>query len=165
MAKTFKVIKYTRKTKSGVFEYDMVLDTSRFGKQLSRAQFALDVMVMNDMLPYMPMDTGQFINVTRAMSASIAGTGKVVAAAPPFGRFLYEGKTMVDEKTGSPWARKGARKVLVSQYTAKSIKASPNLDFSTGANPDAQPHWFEVAKEKHGSRWIAKTKKTGGGGK
>ncbi len=64
---------------------------------------------------HMPMQTGQFINVTKAMSAAVAGTGKVVAAAPPMGRFLYEGRTMVDEKTGSPWARKGARKVLVSQ--------------------------------------------------
>ena len=41
---------------------------------------------------HMPMQTGQFINVTKAMSAAVAGTGKVVAAAPPMGCFLYEGK-------------------------------------------------------------------------
>ena len=158
MAEKYRVIKYTRKTKSGIFEYDMVLDLTRFGQQLSRAQYELDTMVMTDMVPYMPMQTGQFINVTRAMSASYAGTGRVVAAAPPFGRFLYEGKTMVDEKTGSPWARKGARKVLVSQYGGKT-NAKPELTYTRG-----QSHWFEAAKKKHVNEWIAKVKKTGGGG-
>lgn len=160
MAKTFKVIKYTRKTKSGIFEYNMVLDLTRFGSQISQAQYELDSMVMTDMVPYMPMQTGQFINITRSMSQAIAGTGKVVAAAPPFGRFLYEGNTMVDELTGSPWARKGARKVLVSQYSGKT-NAQPKLTYANGR----QSHWFEEAKKQHGKQWIAKTKETAGGGK
>lgn len=160
MAKQFKIIKYTRKTKSGIFQYDMVLDMSRFGAQLSKAQFELDSMVMTDMIPYMPMQTGTFINVTKAMSAAYAGTGTVVAAAPPIGRFLYEGKTMVDEMTGSPWARKGARKVLVSQYSGKT-NAKPNLTYANGR----QSHWFDEAKERHVKEWVAHTKKTAGGGK
>ena len=159
MAERYKVIKYTRRAKSGVFEYDLVLDLTRFGPQLSKAQYELDSMVMTSMVPFMPMRTGQFINVTRAMSASYAGTGKVIAGAPPFGRFLYEGKTMVDEVTGSPWARKGVRKVLVSQYSGRT-NASPNLTYSGGRSS----HWFEKAKEKDANKWIAKVKKTGGGG-
>lgn len=159
MAKSYKIIRYSRKTKSGVFEYDMVLDLTKFGKQLSAAQFELDSMVMTDMVPLMPMETGLFIDVTRAMSASIAGTGKVVAAAPPMGRYLYEGKTMVDEVTGSPWARKGAKKVLVSQYSGKT-NASPNLTYANGR----QSHWFEEAKKQHGAEWVAHVKKNAGGG-
>ena len=155
----YKIIKYTKKSKSGIFEYDMVLDLTRFGQQLSKAQFELDTMVMTDMVPLMPMETGLFIDITRAMSASYAGTGKVVAAAPPAGRFLYEGKTMVDEKTGSPWARKGARKVLVSQYGGKT-NAKPDLTYSHGR----QSHWFEAAKERNSKKWIAHVKKTAGGG-
>ena len=160
MAKQFRVIKYTREKKSGIFEYDLVLDLTRFGPQLSKAQYELDSMVMDDMVPYMPMQTGQFINVTKAMSASYAGTGRVVAGAPPFGRFLYEGNTMVDEKTGSPWARKGARKVTVSQYSGKT-NAQAKLTYSNGR----ESHWFEKAKEQHGKAWVAKVKKTAGGGK
>lgn len=155
----YKIIKYTRKSKSGVFAHDMVLDLTRFGPQLSKAQFELDTMVMTDMVPLMPMETGLFIDVTRAMSASYAGTGSVVAAAPPAGRFLYEGKTMVDEKTGSPWARKGARKVLVSQYGGKT-NAKPELTYSHGR----QSHWFETAKERNSKKWIARVKRTGGCG-
>ncbi len=136
----------------------MDIDLNRFEQQFSRAQFELDSMVMTDMVPYMPMETGLFIDITRAMSAAVAGTGKVVAAAPPMGRFLYEGKTMVDEKTGSPWARKGARKVLVSQYAGKT-NAKPNLTYAHGR----RSHWFEEAKKQHGGQWIRKTKRTAGG--
>lgn len=138
----------------------MVLDLTRFGPQLEKAQYDLDSMVMTDMTPFMPMETGQFINVTKAMSAAYAGTGIVVAAAPPFGRFLYEGKTMVDELTGSPWARRGARKVLVSQYSGKT-NARPNLTYARGR----KSHWFEESKKQNAKKWIAKTKKTAGGGK
>ena len=62
------------------------------------------------MVPYMPHETGTFINVTRAKSASLAGTGMVCAGTGPMGRFLYYGKGMVDELTGSPWARKRGKK-------------------------------------------------------
>jgi hypothetical protein len=151
-----KRIRYVRDGE--ILGIDMDIDLSRFYDQYSRAQFELDSMVMTDMVPYMPMEKGLFIDITRAMSAAVAGTGKVVAAAPPMGRFLYEGKTMVDEKTGSPWARKGARKVLVSQYTGKT-NAKPNLTYAHGR----QSHWFEEAKEQNGKQWIAKTKRTAGG--
>ena len=154
--KNLKTIRYTRD--GNVFEIDMLIDMSRFEEQFSRAQFELDSMVMTDMVPYMPMESGMFIQITRAMSAAVAGTGKVVAGAPPMGRFLYEGKTMVDEKTGSPWARKGARKVLVSQYAGKT-NAKPNLTYSHGRSS----HWFEEAKKQHGGQWISKTKRTAGG--
>lgn len=133
------------------------LDPSRLKGNVQKAQFALDSQIMTDMVPDMPMQTGTFINETRAQSAAIAGTGKVVAAAPPMGRFLYEGKTMVDEKTGSPWARKGAKKVLVSQYAGKTA-ARENLTYSNGRTS----HWFEKAKREHLHEWVDIVGKTMG---
>lgn len=127
------------------------VDLSRFEKQYGRAQFALDSMIMTSMVPYMPHQTGTFINVTKAMSAAIAGSGTVIAAAPPFGRFLYEGKVMVDEQTGSPWARPGARKIV----TDRDLKYS---------NPKATAHWFDTANDKHGKSWVKAVKKIAGGG-
>lgn len=76
------------------------LDLQRFEKQLQDAQYNLDNMVMTSMVPIMPMQTGNFIDITRGMSAARAGSGKVIAAAPPYGRFLYYGKVMVDSETG-----------------------------------------------------------------
>ena len=127
------------------------IDMSRFEEQFEKAQFYLDNQVMNDMVPYMPMQTGAFINLTRARSAALAGSGVVVAAAPPQGRFLYEGKVMVDPETNSPWARKGAKKVV----TDKPL---------TYGNLIATPHWFDTAKKNHGKHWIEETKKIAGGG-
>lgn len=132
-------------------DIEMRINLSRFEKQFEEAQYALDSMVMEDMVPYMPHQTGTFINVTRAMSAALAGSGKVVAAAPPMGRFLYEGKVMVDPVTGSPWARAGAKKIVTDR------------DLKYG-NPKATPHWFDTAKEKHGKSWIREVKKIAGGG-
>lgn len=127
------------------------VDLSRFESQYTQAQFYLDSQVMTDMVPYMPMQTGSLINRTRAESAALAGTGVVCAAAPPYGRFQYYGKVMVDEITGSPWARKGAKKVV----TTRDLKYS---------NPKATPEWFETAKERQGKAWIQHVKDIAGGG-
>lgn len=127
------------------------ISLDRFGRQYQDAQFWLDSQVMTDMVPYMPHQTETFVNITRAMSAALAGSGEVVAAAPPTGRFLYEGKVMVDPVTNSPWARKGAKKVVTER----------DLTYS---NPKATPHWFDTAKQSHGKSWIDGVKKRAGGG-
>lgn len=134
----------------------MVLNLDRFEGQFSRAQYLLDSTVMQSMIPYMPMQTGNFISVTKGMSDAIAGSGKVVAAAPPMGRFLYEGLLMVDELTGSAYARKGAKKVLA--------QGPVNLQFSKHANKKVTAHWFEAAKKDHGSQWVKAVKHEAGGG-
>ena len=135
---------------SGDIKADVSL--SRFEKQFQDAQYWLDGQVMNDMVPYMPHRDGIFVNLTRMRSAALQGTGKVVAGAPPQGRFLYEGKVMVDPVTGSPWARKGAKKVVTERPL-------------TYSNPKATPHWFDTAKDAHGKEWVKGVKKIAGGGK
>lgn len=127
------------------------VNLSRFSKQFQEAQFALDGQIMHDMEPLMPRQTGTFINITRARSAALAGSGVVYAAAPPYGRFLYEGKVMVDPETGSPWARPGAKKIVTER----------DLTYS---NPQAVPHWFDKAKERHGKEWVEIVKEKAGGG-
>lgn len=130
------------------------IDPTRTNRNLSNAQYKLDTAIMTSMKPYMPMDKGNFINSTSAMSAALAGTGQVVAGAPPQGRFLYEGNVMVDELTGSPWARKGAKKVLVSQYSGKTNVKNNRLQMSKAHNPDATDHWFNAAKKADLGKWV-----------
>lgn len=160
MAKNIKKTHHKFEYKDKDISCSMTLDLGRLDGQLSKAQYELDSMVMTSMVPFMPHNDGTFINITRAMSASIAGSGKVVAAAPPMGEFLYRGKGMVDSKTGSPWARPGAKKVLVSQYGGKT-RAKEDLTFS---NKKAQPEWFEAAKRADKAKWVRKVKKIAGGG-
>ena len=140
------------------------LDMHRFEEQFRRAQYQLDGAVMNSMVPFMPMITGSFINTTRAASAAIQGSGEVYAAYGPQGRFLYEGKTMVSPSTGSTYAKKGEKKVLVSQYGGKT-RAKELLTYTKQAQPEAQSHWFDAAKKKDGKKWVRGVKETAGGGK
>lgn len=156
-------IKFSYEDKGPNIEVNMHINLSRFVTQLDTAQYALDSQVMLDMIPYMPKQTGTFIDVTQGKSASMAGTGTVVAAAPPMGRFLYEGEIMVDEKTGSPWARKASKKIKASEYSAWEGK-STKLVYNKSENHDAQSHWFEAAKKKHAEDWIEMVKEEGGGG-
>ena len=147
-------IKTNYQDKKPNHEIRMEINLDRFEKQYNKAQFGLDSMVMTDMVPYMPMQTGTFINVTKAMSAALAGSGLVVAAAPPMGRFLYEGKVMVDPETNSPWARKGAKKIVTEK----------DLQYNKNAHPKATGHWFDAAKKAHGEEWVNYVKKVAGGG-
>lgn len=140
------------------------LSLSRFDEQYKKAQYQLDGDVMTSMVPFMPMISGSFINTTRAASAAVQGSGQVYAAYGPQGRYLYEGKVMVDEVTGSPFARKGAKKVLVSQYAGKTA-AKENIEYTHQAHPKAQDHWFDAAKAADGKKWVRRVKATAGGGK
>lgn len=150
---------------SGNMKADVSLD--RFSAQFNDAQFWLDSQIMTDMVPYMPMQSGDFIQRTRAMSASMAGTGSVVAAAPPMGRFLYEGKKMVNAATG-----KGPQKIPTGpgEYVwrwpkgAKLSATNQPLELSKNAHPKATDHWFDAAEKAHGKAWISGVKKRAGGG-
>lgn len=123
---------------------DIRVDMDRLENNFNRAQYALDSAIMTSMEPLMPMETGQFIAVTKGMSAAVAGTGQVVAAAPPSGRFLYEGKAMIGRYSKSAWAKKGEKKVL----------SGGSLTYTRGG-----PKWFDKAKAKDGDNWARIVKK------
>lgn len=163
MAKKIKMLPVKNiRVKSG--DITVSLNPDRFEKQFQQAQYLLDSTIMTDMEPFMPKQEGNFINKTKAASAAVAGSGLVYAAYRPEGRFLYYGKEMVDIVTGSPFARKDAKKVLVSEFKGKT-NAKEDLNLSRGANPRAQPEWFEAAKATNKDRWIRLVKKTAGGGR
>lgn len=150
----------------GTLSIDANIDLGRIEGNIRKAQYFLDSQVMTDMVPYMPMQTGNFIQRTRAMSAAVAGSGIVVAAAPPMGRYLYMGKVMVDSETG-----KGPMRIEVSpgEYIfrfrkgAKLVATDRDLKFSKAANPKVQKQWFDAAKRDHGKEWVKEVKKIAGG--
>lgn len=126
------------------------VDMDRLSDQFNKAQLELDSMVMTSMVRFMPFQDGTFINETKAQSAAMAGTGWVCAGVPPMGRFLYEGKVMVGERTRSAWAELYEKKVVTNK----------NLTYSNGR----QSHWFEAAEKADKKNWIRTTKKIAGGG-
>lgn len=147
-------------------EVKIRINLDRFSKQFQRAQYVLDGQVMNSMIPFMPMITGQFIDVTRSASAAIQGSGRVYAGVGPQARYLYEGKVMVDSKT-----MKGPYKistgpgeyVLRFRKGSKLIATKRPLNYSKTAHPQATDHWFNPAKKKDKRKWIKMVKSIAGG--
>lgn len=121
------------------------LDMDGAEKAMRRAQYALDGAIMQSMIPFMPKVTGDFIQRTVAKSAAVQGTGTVYAGVGPEGRFLYEGKVMVDPVTGSTYARPGAKKIVTER----------ELNYNKLTNPDVQKEWFLAAKRRDMKNWIA----------
>lgn len=103
----------------------------------SKAEHVLAIQVESDTVPYVPALTGSMTQRTRAI-------GNTVVYPGPYARYLYYGKLMVDPDTGSPWAKKGATKVLTDR----------NLVFSQAMHPNAQAHWCEASKAQNLEKWV-----------
>lgn len=156
------------KSSSKNCDIQMEVDFGRIEDNLNRAQYLLDSAVMNSMIRFMPKQTGTFINATLEKSQSLAGSGKVVAAAPPMGRFLYEGVKMVDSVTGKgPIPIEISPKEVIYRFRkgAKLEPSTERLKYSTHANPDATDHWFDAAKAADGEDWVEMVKSVADGGK
>lgn len=131
--------------------------------KLKLAQYWLDSQIMTDMISLMPMDTGTFIHNTVSRSQSLAGTGLVCAGAPPMGRYLYEGKVMVDSETG-----KGARRMVLKTGEViyrhrKEATLVPTDRPLTYSRAGVVPHWYEEAKRQHFDEWVEGVQKILGG--
>ena len=138
---------------------DIHVDLSKYNDRFKQAQWELDNMIMTSMIPYMSIQTGTLINTTRAQSASLAGSGVVIAASKPYGRYQYFGKKMVDSQTG-----KGPRLIPNVGYRyRKGATLVPTSQPLTYSNPEATPEWFETAKKNHLQEWIKKVEEVIGG--
>lgn len=139
---------------------EITISLKRFEPLFQKAQYALDNAIMSSMEPYMPMQTGSLIQRTRAESSALAGTGIVVAAVAPYGRYLYFGHKMVNSATG-----KGPRYIPTIGYRwprgATLIATSEPLTYGRAS---ATPLWFETAKQKHGKDWVGVVQRVIDGG-
>ena len=122
------------------------IDLGRFSRQFEDAQIWLGETVLEDCKPYMPLRTGSM-----QQRSKVNYDGTQVEFPGPYARFQYGGKVMVDSVTNSPWARKGAKKVLTDRPL-------------TYSQPTATSHWFDTAKAAHGEYWVSEVKRKAGGG-
>lgn len=98
--------------------------------------------VLRRIIKYMPYQTGMTIKVTVAQTD--VRRPLIVTNTPP-ARFLYHGKLMVSDVTGSPWARKGETKHVVN---------TP-LRYSKTKNPKAGPYWDRALSAAEGPAMAA----------
>lgn len=73
---------------------------SRFNGRFQLAQIWLDRQMVEKMQPVVPYKTGVFLSKINAANAGKYGSGEVVTAVPPQGRYLYPG---INYRTGLPF--------------------------------------------------------------
>ncbi len=115
----------------------VMIDLSSYGKKFDEVQEWFGQRVLQDCLPKVPIRSGSL-----RQRSYVAEGGKAVVFPGPYASFLYKGKVMVDPETGSPWARKGVKKVS----TDRPLKYS---------DPGATDHWFDATKAEFGQQWIS----------
>lgn len=112
------------------------IDPKLIAKRTPKADHILALQAAKDTEKFAPKLTGKMRLDTKVEGARII--------YPPPAGYLYRGKLMVDLATGSPWASKGATKVLTDR----------NLVLNhPGVDPDAQDHWFEASKALNMDKW------------
>ena len=97
---------------------------------------------VNRITKYMPMGTGALIKITQAQT--VIRRPEIVTRAPQ-ARFLFRGKLMVSDVTGSAWARKGETKHAVDK----------DLTYDRGKNPMAGPRWDKALSAHEGKALAA----------
>lgn len=115
----------------------------------TRVEQALAVEVAKDTSPYVPMKTGVLDNSTRV-------EGNKVVYSTPYARYLYEGKVMVDAKTGRGPMRivdKNGNEYIRFPKGATLRPTSRSLDISTAVHPKATSHWLEASKAQNLGKW------------
>lgn len=109
----------------------------KLAQACTKAEHIVATQVRKDTSQYVPFLTGSLDQRTRVDGNEIIYPG-------PYARFLYYGKVMIDPKTGSTYAKKGATKVLTDK----------NLEFNKAGHNQAQSYWFEASKAENLKKWI-----------
>lgn len=98
----------------------------------------LAAQALKDMEDYIPYRSGDFFN------NKIRLDGRYIRFEADHAPFLYNGKVMVEQATGSPFARKGCRKV----------SSSVPIDYTRSHHSKATDHWFEPARNANFKKWM-----------
>ena len=104
---------------------------------INKAEKALAVQVMKDTDKFVPALTGSLVQRTHIEESTIVYPG-------PYARFLYYGKVMIYEPTGSTFAPKNAHKVVTDR----------DLVMNKSMHPLATSHWCEVSKAANLEKWL-----------
>ena len=112
-------------------------DFSSILPSVNKAEKILATQVMKDTDKYVPALTGNLMKRTHIEESTIVYPG-------PYARFLYYGKVMIYEPTGSTWAPRYEHKVVTGR----------DLVMNKSMHPLASSHWFEGSKAANLDTWI-----------
>lgn len=110
--------------------------SQKMENRLEEMQKAVDNEILDRCAKYIPFRDGTLDRMGKM--ATKIGSGRIVYPGP-YARFLYHGKVMIGERSNSPWAKKGERKILT------------NRDLTYNGAPVRGAKWFDrmMAAEKN----------------
>ena len=111
--------------------------------KIEKAEKILALQVMKDTDKYVPALTGSLSLRTHIEN------GNEIVYPGPYARFLYYGKVMIYEPTGSTWAPRYEHKVV----TDRDLVMHPTM------HAQATSHWFEVSKAVNLGKWLGVVEK------
>ena len=129
---TFHLKDYTVQT----LDFKAQLNFSVFNPRFEQAQRMLGEHILTASRSRMPIRTGALQQLSHTEDG-----GRRIVFPGPYARFQWGGKVMVDPETGSPWARKGVKKVLTDRPL-------------TYGDPNAVDHWTDQAWAEQGNAII-----------
>lgn len=112
-------------------------DLSLILPSTNEAEKTLAAQVMKDTDKFVPALTESLTQRAHVEESTIVYPG-------PYARFLYYGKVMIYEPTGSTWAPKNEHKVVTGR----------DLVMGKSMHPLASSHWFEVSKAANLEKWL-----------
>ena len=125
------------------------VNTARFESQYKKAQQKLNMMVVADSTPHVPIQQGQLRSQVRYPEGL---SGEIIEWYAPYAHYQYSGEVLTDEKG----------RTYVEAGTPKTVHTGRALNYH---EPDTGDHWFEKAKQENGKKWIDTVKRIAGGGK
>lgn len=126
-----------------------ILMKDRGLEPMGKVQKFIDQECIRLMAPYTPYRQG-ILEKSATLGTKI-GSGEINQVTP-YARYQYYGKLMVSSITGSPWARRGEKKVLTDR----------DLVHDTSMHPMAGPFWFERMKADKKDEILAGARKVAG---
>lgn len=106
--------------------------------------------VRADTAPYTPFKNGVMEKGTKVV-------GNTIIYPPPYSRYLYYGKVMVDSATGRGamhWVDKLGNEFIRFRKGAKLVPTDRPLHYNQDPHPKAGAFWFERSKADNLDKWI-----------
>lgn len=122
------------------------LNSKRIKGNIKEAQKALNLQIVADCTPLIPMQQGY---LRESVIYPEGVYGGAIEWNTPYARYVYGGELYLTEN-GSSWAK----------YREKKYPSGTSLNY----HPGTGDHWFDVAKQDYGKDWIKLVKKKAGKG-
>ena len=133
--------------KNTVGSVDIHIDTKRMESNLRNAQKLLNMQIVADCDPYIPFQQGGLRESVRYPDGIYGG---VIEYNAPYAHYQYMGELYLTED-GRSWASKGERKYPTGRPLVQHA-------------PGTMDHWFDAAKQAHGSQWLDLVRREAGKG-